>query len=293
MSKQKLAPYVLVLPFVLIMAFIFAGGLYRAVVQSLGYMPAFGMHGYTLQYYRQVLGDTRFINSLVYTFYIAFVSSTLSVIMGVVVAFVVHKTRRGNKFSFTLYKIPIIVPHLVVIILVMHIFFQTGIISRLAFALGIIDDPINFPLLIYDRGGIGIMLVYLYKQIPFVVLTVFTVLRNLDRKYVQIAENLGASPFQTLTRVTLPLLVPAMLSAFLITFAFGFGAFEVPFILGSPAQRTLPLLAYYDYTSIILADRPIAMATNVIISVISLLLIWLYMRLVSFLTKRGLEGGIF
>ena len=291
--KQKLTPYILLIPFLLIMCLIYVGGVVQAIVQSLGYLPAFGMDEITLDYYRHVLTDYRFLSSIRYTFYIALISSLVSVILGVLVAFLVYKSRRGNKLSFALYKVPIVIPHIVVIIVVFHIFFQTGIISRFAYNLGLIESAHDFPLLIYDRQGIGIMLVYLYKQVPFVALMVFTILRGVDGKYLSIAENLGAGPFQKLTRITLPLLFPTILSAFLITFAFGFGAFEVPYLLGSPARVTLPILAFVDYRSPILADRPAAMAINVIISAISLLIIWLYVRLLNALTKLGIEGGGF
>jgi len=289
--KQWIAPYLLLVPFLLIMGLIFVGGLVQAVVQSLGYLPAFGMDGLTLEHYRRVLTDFRFLGSLQYTFYIALTSSVISVVLGVFVAFLVYKSRRGDSLSFSLYRVPIIIPHIVVIIMVFHIYFQTGIVSRFAYSMGLIESAHDFPLLIFDRGGAGIMLVYLYKQIPFVALMVFTISRNLDRKYFQVAENLGASPFQIMTRITFPLLAPTVLSAFLITFAFGFGAFEVPYLLGSPARHTLPVLAFIDYRSPVLADRPAAMAVNVIISALSLFMIWLYTRVLNALTKRGMEGG--
>ena len=289
-NLRRLTPYILILPFLCMMGFVFAGGLLQAVVQSTGYMPVLGMYDVSLRYYVQLLQNARFMSSLWYTFYIAFVSAALSVAFGTLIAFAVDKSRSGDKLSYTLYKVPIIIPHLVVVILVIQIFFQTGIISRVLFALGLISGASDFPLLIYDRGGVGIMLTYLYKQVPFVTLTVFTVLRNLNKKYVQVAQNLGASSFQTVWRVTLPLLAPSLLSAFLITFAFAFGAFEVPFLLRSPARLTLPILAYFDYRSPVLAHMPAAMATSVTISIISLSFIVVYMWLMGFLTKRGMEG---
>jgi putative spermidine/putrescine transport system permease protein len=289
---KKLHPYILILPFLLIMALVFVGGIAQAVVQSLGYMPAFGMYEITFSHYIQLFSNNRFLTALRYTFYIAFVSSALSVFLGVLVAFAVYRLRRGNKLSYSLYRIPIIIPHAVVVILIIHIFFQTGILSRLLFALGIISDAADFPLLIHDRRGVGIILTYLYKQVPFVTLTVFTVLNGLDGKYFQIAQNLGAGTFQTLRQVTLPMLAPAILSSFLITFAFGFGAFEVPFLLGSPARQTLPILAYFDHRSPVLGDRPAAMAMNVTISAISLSLICVYMFFAKTLTKRGLGKGL-
>jgi len=288
-----LLPYLYVFPFLLIMGAIFVGGLAQAIMQSLGYLPVFGMYELTFQYYLQVLQSSRFTNALSYTLYIALLSSFLSVLLGVIVAFAVQKSRMGDKLHFSLYKIPIIMPHIIVVILIFNIFFQTGTLSRMAFALGIIDNPHNFPLLVNDRAGIGIILVYLYKQVPFVALMVFAALRSLNSTYIQVAQNLGASARQTLFRVTLPMLAPSILSAFLITFAFAFGAFEVPFLMGSPARHTLPVLAYIDYSSPVHGTRPPAMAMSVIISFISLCLIGLYACLLTRLSKLGLEGRAF
>jgi len=289
---KRFAPYLLVMPFVLIMCFIFLGGIFNAAVQSLGYVPIFGMNEFTLGYYRQVLSDSRFLVSLRNTFYISITSSLISVAMGTIIAFVVTRMMPAPRLSYVLYKTPIVLPHLVVVILVFFFFSQTGILSRFLFAMGLMDNPNNFPLLIYDRYSIGVMLVYLYKQIPFVSLTVFTVLKNLDKKYLQIAENLGAGIWHTFTRITLPLLAPSILSAFLICFAFDFGAFEVPFILGSPSRLTLPVLAYYEHRSPSLASTPTAMVINIVITFISLTLIWLYTLLFRLLNKHGLKGGL-
>jgi len=290
--KKAATPYLLLIPFLLIMGFIFMGGLVQAVVQSLGYMPVFNMTELTFEHYRRVLSDFRFLSSLQYTFYIALTSSVLSVVLGVFVAFLVHKARKGNRLSFSFIRIPIMIPHIVAIIMIFHIFFQTGILSRAAFSLGLIENANDFPLMIFDRGGAGIILLYLYKQIPFVMLMVYSISRNIDGKYYQVAENLGATPFQIMTKITLPLLAPTILSGFLFCFAFGFGAFEVPFLLGSPARQTLPILAFIEYRSPVIADRPAAMAINVIISVISLGLIWLYAKVLSALTKKGMEMGV-
>jgi putative spermidine/putrescine transport system permease protein len=287
---KRLSPYLLAAPFVLIMCFIFLGGIINAAVQSLGYVPVFGMNELTLGYYRQVLGDSRFLSALRNTFYIALTSSFVSAAIGTVIAFAISRIKPEPGLSYILYKAPVVLPHLVVVLLVFYIFSQTGILSRFLFALGVINNPNDFPLLIYDRSSIGVMLVYLYKQIPFVSLTVFTVLKNIDKKYIQIAENLGAGNWQTVTRITLPLLAPSILSAFLICFAFDFGAFEVPFILGSPSRLTLPVLAFYEHRSPVLTSAPAAMVTNMVITFISLALIGLYTLLFRLMNKHGLKA---
>lgn len=289
-SKYK--PYFLLLPFVLIMTLIFLVGLINGIIQSLGYIPLIGLNKLTFDFYIEVIRDKEFIASLAYTFYIALISSTLSVIVGVAVAFLLNKVKKDNTIAYMLYKTPIIIPHLVAVLLVLYLFSQSGIFSRICYNLGMIRNPNEFPLMVYDQSGIGIIIVYLYKQIPFVTMTVYTVLKNLNKNLIDVSLNLGASSMQTLTSVTLPLLAPSILSSFLITFAFDFGAFEVPFLLGSPAKVTLPVKAYIYYINPDFAFRPYAMVTNVIITLISLILVGAYMRIFKYFSKHGREGRI-
>jgi putative spermidine/putrescine transport system permease protein len=289
---NKYKPYFLILPFLVIITLIFIGGLINGIIQSLGYIPMVGLKEVTFKFYSEVLRDKEFISSLSYTLYISLVSSILSVIIGVFVAFLISKLKVDNKLSYNLYQTPIIIPHLVAVLMIFYIFSQTGIISRFMHVFGIVKDPSDFPLFVYDNKGIGIILVYLYKQIPFVTMTVYAVLKNLNKGLKEVAFNLGASKIQTLTYVILPLLAPSIFASFLITFAFDFGAFEVPFLLGSPAKITLPVKAYIDYLNPNFAFRPYVMVINVIISIISMILIWGYMKIYKHFAKQGRKGGI-
>jgi putative spermidine/putrescine transport system permease protein len=97
---------------------------------------------------------------------------------------------------------------------------------------------------------------------------------------------LGASPVRTFFAVTLPLCAPAIAKAFLIIFAFAFGAYEVPFLLGPTLPRALPVLAYIEYTGPDLLDRANAMALNGIMSFVTLALAWSYLRI----TQRERRG---
>ena len=98
-------------------------------------------------------------------------------------------------------------------------------------------------------------------------------------EYEQAALTLGASWWQRLRHVTLPLAAPAAVSASLVVFAFIFGAFEVPFILGRPYPAMLSVVAQRRYLSTDLADRPGAVAVAVVIALVTALLVWAYLRL--------------
>ena len=83
---------------------------------------------------------------------------------------------------------------------------------------------------------------------------------------------------QALTHVLLPLIAPGLTGAAVIVFAFTFGAYEIPLVLGANAPVTLPVLAYRSYTDVDLAARPQAMAMAMVIALLSGLMIALYLR---------------
>ena len=78
--------------------------------------------------------------------------------------------------------------------------------------------------------------------------------------------------------VLLPLIFPGLVSASVLVFAFTFGAYEIPAVLGAHYPAALPVLAYRSYTDVDLAARPEAMAMAVVIAVISAVLIAVYLR---------------
>ena len=76
----------------------------------------------------------------------------------------------------------------------------------------------------------------------------------------------------------MPMIFPGVLSASIIVFAFTFGAYEIPALLGANYPAALPVLAYQKYTNVDLAARPEAMAMAVIIAILCAILIWVYVR---------------
>lgn len=100
--------------------------------------------------------------------------------------------------------------------------------------------------LLQDRYGIGIILHYVSKEIPFLALIILAVLRTQSDGYDLVAENLGASRWQRLRYVTIPLVMPSLLSGALLVFAFIFSSYEAPALLGVSYPRMLPVLASYS-----------------------------------------------
>ena len=267
----------LLAPAMLVLGGLFAGGLYAALIQSLGYFPAIGMTEISLDAYREVLGSRDFLDSLLLTFYVAGVSTILATVLAVLAALAL---RHGSgRMVSVVFQIPITVPHLVAAVGIALVVSQTGLGARLAAALDLIGEPAEFPALLYDRYSVGIILTYVWKEVPFVALVVLAGLRGVAGELEEVARTLGANAWQRFWYVVFPVIAPGIVAASLIVFAFTFGAFEVPFLLGRSYPTILPVMAYDEYRSVELTDRPVAMAINVLIALITGLSAALYLRL--------------
>ena len=135
--------------------------------------------------------------------------------------------------------------------------------------LHMIGQQQDFPMLLYDANGIGVILGYLWKEIPFIIYFVLALMANINGSLGEAAVNLGATGYQAFFKVTLPLCANTILSGFLIVFVFALGAYELPFLLGATKPKALPILAYIEYSKPDLLARPYAMAINGIIIAIS------------------------
>ena len=113
---------------------------------------------------------------------------------------------------------------------------------------------------------------------PFIGVIVLASLQALGNDYEAAARSLGTSRWQTFRHVLLPMLLPSLSGASAIVFAFTFGAFEIPALLGANYPAALPVLAYRSFTDVDLAARPEAMAMSVVIALLGGIMIALYLR---------------
>lgn len=275
--KNKLKPYLLLLPVTIILLGVMGVEVINCIAQSLGYFPQIGLTELTFDYYREVLRNTTFLKSLLFTLKTSFISASLSVILGVLLSYVLMK-EKFSKFRRLILNTPIVVPHIVVVLLMFITFSQSGMVSRVLYKLNIIDTSSQFISIVSDQGGIGIIMVYLWKGIPYTTITTYNILRNMSDKLESVAINLGASKLQSFRYIILPLAMPSIISAFIMLFAFAFGSFEVPFLIGPSTPKTLAVQAYLSYSSSDLFQRPDAMVMNVTLSLISFVLLIVYNR---------------
>lgn len=273
-SKWKL--FLMLAPVMVLILGIFIAGIATALVQSFGYFPAIGMKEWTLKYYQLLFADPDFFQSLVFSLYTAFLSSILAVLGGLLLALLLLKSRFSGRLAAWGVKLPVLVPHSIAAFLVIASLSQSGWLARLGFHFGFLDSQAANWRLLYDKNAIGMILAYLWKGAPFVAMVAFGLLKNVDEKLSPVARNLGASSSQTFRMVVLPLVAPTLFSSFLLIFAFSFGAYEIPYLLGPTEPKALPVLAYVAYSNPDLTQRPAAMAINMVLAGLSFFLVGLY-----------------
>ena len=271
----------LMLPTVVVLVTLFVGGFAFGILQSVGFFSviADSEQKISLDAYLAAFQNETVRSGIILTFRVAIISTVLSTIIALAISLMISRTKRFQSvlISITQFNIPI--PHVVAATGVLLTFSQSGIVSRLTNHFGITDGSSDFPIITNDPFGYGIIMSYLWKEVPFLAVLILSALRGPVTSLDETAKTLGASYGFRLRKVILPYIFPSILSGTIIVFAFSFGSYEVPYLLGEPYPSTVSVVAYQLYTNRDLANRPTAMALATITSVVIGLLVYAYMKL--------------
>ena len=282
---KYIKPYLLLLPQIFV-GIIFLVGIGIGITQSFGVVPVFNLYKPTFRYYTEIFMRKDTIDSIFYSLKIAFVSSVISVFLGILICFCMVYTGKDRGLMLNITKIPILVPHVIVALMLVNIISQNGLLARLLYQFGSIKEQSEFPLIIFDKAGIGVILAYLWKEVPFVIYFIISLMSAVSSKLGEAAVNLGASKVQSFFKITLPLCYNTIISAFLIIFAYSLGAYELPLLMGATFPKALPIMAYIEFQKPDLRLRPYAMAYNGILIVISMLAAIIYFILLKKTAKE-------
>ena len=121
-------------------------------------------------------------------------------------------------------------------------------------------------------GFQGILLVFTLKLFPYVYMYVSTALKNFDSSLEEASESLGVHGFKRIWHVTLPVIMPTILSAALIVFMTSLADFGTPMLIGE-GFKTLPVMIYERYLSEVSSNASFASTLSVIIVSCSLLVL--------------------
>ena len=169
--------------------------------------------------------DQRTVNAMRISFGTAFAAPLINVVFGVILAWVLVRYRfPGKRIIDAMVDLPFALPTAVAGIALTTLYAPNGWIGSLLAPLGI---KIAFT-------PIGIVFALVFVGLPFVVRTVQPIMEEIDKEVEEAAATLGANRFQTISRVLLPGLAPAVLTGFALAFARGVGEYgSVIFIAGN------------------------------------------------------------
>lgn len=286
MAYSRQGSRIRLLPLFLPMGGLFLAGAGVTVIQSFGAMVPVPDVAAGTDAWMYVFNDSWLWLSILHSLTVAISSAGLSVALGTVMAWGIHRLPGTWRHLATVYKIPLILPHLTIAYLAILIFGQAGIISSLGSKLGLVKEVRDFPNLLYSGHGIGVGLAYVMKETSFVILMVTGLLRKLDDDLITSAKMLGASRPAIFRDIVLPHVRPAMISSFLILSLYALGAFEIPWLIGESRPQMLSVTVFNLYFHHDLSRRPEAAALLTMLMVLSAVLIY-----VAFLISRKRRGN--
>ncbi|RQR64084.1 ABC transporter permease [Burkholderia sp. Bp9015] len=236
---------------------------------------------FTLQNYAD-LADPYFTKSLWLTLRLAFQSMVCAVLLAIPVALAMARTE--SRLARRLMLAGVLLPLLVNLLLQGYgwlvMLGPAGLLNRALLASGVVDRPLQ---LLYREHGV--LLGLIQTAFPLAVLPLSSALRAVSRAYDEAAATLGASRWQTLRHVTLPLAMPGLVAGALLVFAYNASAFAVPLLLGG---RRVPMLAVLVHDQVApLLNWPAASASGVVLMAATLVVMAVSQRLVRTLQGAG------
>jgi len=185
---------------------------------------SFPLQGFTTRWYTRFFSDPLLLGALRRSAIVATASSLIAVALGVLAAFALLRRRfKGQAAASALFFSPLVIPYLVF-----------GISLLLLFTF--VDKILTETMGVYIGLGLhAVVIGHVVVSLPYVILTIMPLLERLNVRLEEAAHDLGAGTWETFRRVTLPLLMPALLSSFMIAFTLSFDEFAIASFLAGNA----------------------------------------------------------
>ncbi|HKO10030.1 MAG TPA: ABC transporter permease [Alphaproteobacteria bacterium] len=221
----------LLLPALVFLAIFFAYPMIDIVMRSFA-----GPGGFTLAHYGQVIEHPVYLRVFQITFEIAFTVTLLTLLLGYPLAYVLAgagKLAAGAIMACVL--LSFFTNILVRTYAWMIILGPEGVINQL-----LRYEGLGSVKLLYNRYGVLIGMTY--ALLPYMVLTLYSVMSGIDRRFLQAARNLGASDWRAFWHVFLPLSLPGVVGGSLLVFILSVGYFITPRLLGGARDQMIAMV---------------------------------------------------
>ncbi len=244
-----------------------------------------GDGGFTLANMSRLWAQPDFVQAVRNTLIIAIGSLSLEVLFGLLLALALSALGQRGGWLRTVFILPLAVPTVVAAVMMTYLFATSGWINRILSDLGLIRQ--NIVWLSGDHYSLfAVMVADCWKVTPLVMLILLAGLQGIDQQLYQAAEVDGANVWQRFSRITLPLLLPAITAAVIIRGIDAFRIFDLALVLTGENLKvigTYAFLAYSEYQDIALSA-----ASSVVLFGMIFIAILLHMRLVG---RKGFEAA--
>ena len=188
--------------------------------------------GFTLKWYAELFRDDVILNALANTAIVAVISALLATLIGTAAAIGIHAMNNKLKnVMMTVNNIPMVNPEIV-----------TGVSLSLLFVFGIqllqklgVDASLNM---------VTLVIAHVTFNIPYVLLSVYPKLRQMNPYSYEAALDLGCTPFQAVYKVIMPEIMPGVITGCIMAFTLSLDDFVISYFTSGPTSQTLPLVIY-------------------------------------------------
>ncbi|WP_111719798.1 ABC transporter permease [Homoserinimonas sp. OAct 916] len=203
--------------------------------------------GFSLRWFESVLTNANLINSVMISLQIAVVATFFATTFAILFALAVERLRaKGSSIALGILSAPLVIPEIVLAVATLGFIRIIGL----------------------QPGMLALMLAHISFCIPFALMPIRARLRGIGGTYFEAATDLGASAWQVARRITLPLLVPGIISGALLAFVISLDDFIISNFLSSSGATPLPV---YLFSMIRRGASPAVNAIAVLLLVIAIL----------------------
>lgn len=198
---------------------------------------------FSLDNYVKFFADSYYTSVLLTTMRVAALCTVICLVMGLPLAYVLARTQtRFKNVLIMLVVLPLFVGNAVRAAGWMVVFGSKGFLNVTLMQVGLIGQPLQ---IMYTEGAVvaGIIAV----NLPYMVLTLQSVIEGINRNLEEAAFSLGAGPATMFRRVLLPLSLPGILAGTILTFILGMNAYATPVLLGGPKFKMMGPLVYGQF----------------------------------------------
>ncbi|MDR9418070.1 ABC transporter permease subunit [Gracilimonas sp.] len=213
--------------------------------------------GLTLDHWVELFRG-EFLSSILYSLWIAMVSASIALFLALIFLFTLrnHFEKPG---TYRLLFLPLTIPPIVVGFIIFQMYSGSGILSRLFYHLGIVSGTQEFPVMVQDPYGIGIILAHIFIVFPFFLLVLLNVYKNENLAEIErVARSLGAYRNTIIWKLHLPILMRGIFPLFILYIIFFMGAYDIPLLLGQSSPQMISVLILEKLQRFNLGDIPVA-----------------------------------